>query len=68
MGDPGDKGGPLPPGAEPGEVPPCHSICGDRDASVELTETSVARLRRAPAKIRLAGHEQGGFETDPCGL
>lgn len=41
---------------------------GDRDASVELTEASVARLRRVPAKIRLTGHEQGVFETDPCGL
>ena len=38
---------------------------GDRDASVELTEASVARLRRVPAKIRLTGHEQGVFERDP---
>jgi glyoxylase-like metal-dependent hydrolase (beta-lactamase superfamily II) len=38
---------------------------GDRDASVELTEESVARLRRVPAQVRLAGHEQGVFETEP---
>lgn len=38
---------------------------GDRDASVELTEESVARLRRVPAQVRLAGHEQGVFEAEP---
>jgi hydroxyacylglutathione hydrolase len=41
---------------------------GDRDASVEQTEESVARLRRVPARIRLAGHEQGVFEAEPGGL
>jgi hydroxyacylglutathione hydrolase len=38
---------------------------GDRDASVELTEESVSRLRRVPARVRLAGHEQGVFEAEP---
>ena len=38
---------------------------GDRDAGIEATEASVARLRQVPARIRLAGHEEGVFEADP---
>jgi len=41
---------------------------GDRDASVESTEESVARLRRVPAQVRLTGHEQGVFEAEPGDL
>ena len=38
---------------------------GDRDSSIEDTIASVARLREVPAKVWLAGHEDGVFEEYP---
>ncbi|MBU2551759.1 MAG: MBL fold metallo-hydrolase [Proteobacteria bacterium] len=38
---------------------------GDRDSDIEATLASIERLRRAPARVWVAAHEQGLFETDP---
>ena len=38
---------------------------GDVDSSIEETIASVKRLRRTPAKVRLASHETGVFDKDP---
>jgi hydroxyacylglutathione hydrolase len=38
---------------------------GDRDSSIEDTIASINRLRAVPARVWLAGHEQGVFETEP---
>lgn len=41
---------------------------GDRDASIAATEASIARLRGVAAAVRVVGHGQGVFESDPGGM
>jgi len=38
---------------------------GDRDSSIDDTIASVNRLRDLPARVWIAGHEQGVFEAEP---
>ncbi len=38
---------------------------GDTESSIQQTFVSVERLRNFPARVRLAGHEDGIFEQDP---
>ena len=41
---------------------------GDRESSLAQTEASLARLRRVPARVWLAGHGTGVFTRPPAGL
>ena len=38
---------------------------GDVESSIEETTASIRRLRNIPAKVWIAGHETGLFESDP---
>ena len=41
---------------------------GDAESSIEETIASVRRLRKISAKVWIAGHETGLFESDPGDL